>query len=68
MEKVHKNSMNSVQHTPLSESFQVYLYKTVVLYEHETWSHIGNERRLSVLESIVLRRIFGCGRGEVIGG
>jgi hypothetical protein len=25
MEKVQKNSVNSVQHTPSSESFQVYL-------------------------------------------
>jgi hypothetical protein len=26
MEKAQKNSVNSVQHTPSSESFQVYLY------------------------------------------
>jgi hypothetical protein len=29
MEKVQKNSVNSVQHTPSSESFQVYFYRNL---------------------------------------
>jgi hypothetical protein len=31
MEKVQKNSVNSVQHTPSSESFQVYLNKELFI-------------------------------------
>jgi hypothetical protein len=41
----------------------------VVLYGCETWSRtIREERRLSVFENRVLRRIFGPKRDEVTGG
>jgi hypothetical protein len=41
---------------------------SVVLYECETWSHtLREERRLSVFENRVLRRIFGPKRDEVTG-
>ena len=40
----------------------------VVLYEYETWSlSLRKERKLSVFENRVLRRIFGPKRGEVTG-
>jgi hypothetical protein len=41
----------------------------VVLYGFETWSPaLRKERRLSVFENRVLRRIFGPKRDEVTGG
>jgi hypothetical protein len=48
------------------------IYKTVilfvVLYGCETWSlTLRDERRLSVFENRVLRRIFGSKRNEVTG-
>jgi hypothetical protein len=40
----------------------------VVLYGCETWTvTLREERRLSVLDNMVLRRIFGRKRDEVIG-
>ena len=40
----------------------------VVLYGCETWSQtMGEERKLRVLENMVLRRIFGPRREEVMG-
>jgi hypothetical protein len=40
----------------------------VVLYECETWSlTLMEERRLRLFENMVLRRIFGPKRDEVIG-
>ena len=40
----------------------------VVLYECETWSlTLREERKLRVLENMVLRRIFGPRRDEVMG-
>ena len=56
---------NTNTNTPL-------LYRTiilaVVLYGCETWSlTLREERRLSVFENMVLRRIFGPRRDEVTG-
>jgi hypothetical protein len=42
--------------------------RPVVVYGCETWSHIwSEERKLRVLENIVLRRIFGPKTDEVTG-
>jgi hypothetical protein len=56
----------------LSRNLKVKMYKTiilpVVLYGCETWSlTLREEHRLRVLESRVLRRIFGPKRDEVTG-
>jgi hypothetical protein len=48
---------------------KIKIYKTVVLYGCETWSLIlRKEHRLRVFENMVLRRIFGLKRDNVIGG
>jgi hypothetical protein len=54
-------------------NFQIIIYKIiilpVVLYECETWSlTLGEEHRLSMCENMVLRRILGPKRDEIIGG
>ena len=56
----------------LSKNLKIKIYRTiilhVVLYGCETWSLIlREERKLRVLESMVLRRIFGTRRDEVTG-
>ena len=54
----------------LSKNVRIYLtiILPVVLYGCETWSlTLRNERRLSVFENRVLRRIFGPKRDEVTG-
>ena len=54
----------------LSKNLKIKMYRTVilpvVLYGCETWSlTFRDERRLSVFENRVLRRIFGPKRDEV---
>jgi len=56
----------------LSKNSEIKIYRTtilpVVLYGCETWSlTLGEERKLSVFENMVLRRIFGPRRDEVTG-
>jgi len=56
----------------LSKYLKIKIYRTlilpVVLYGCETWSLIlREERKLSVFENMVLRRIFGPRRDEVTG-
>jgi len=56
----------------LSDNMKIKIYRTVVLcvmlYGCETWSCIlREERRLSVFENRVLRRIFESKRDEVTG-
>jgi hypothetical protein len=56
----------------LSRNVKVKIYKTIilpdVLYGCETWSlTLREERRLTVIENRVLRRIFGPKRDEVTG-
>jgi len=54
----------------LSKNLKIKIYRTVilpiVLYGCETWSlTLREERKLSVFENMVLRRIFGPRRDEV---
>ena len=52
----------------LSKNVKIKIYKSVVLYWCETWSlTLREERKLRVLENMVLRRIFGPRRDEVTG-
>jgi hypothetical protein len=56
----------------LSEKLKIKILRTiilpVVLYGCETWSlTLREERRLSVFENRVLRRVFGHKRDEVTG-
>ena len=56
----------------LSKNLKIKIYRTiivlVVLYGCETWSlTLREERKLRVLENMVLRRIFGPRREEVTG-
>src|SRR5215469_7103975 len=56
----------------LSKTLKIKIYSTiilpVVLYGCETWSLImREERRLSVFENRVLRRVFGPKRDEITG-
>ena len=65
----------SVQHllspSLLSKNLKIKLYRTiilpVVLYGSKTWSlTFREERRLRMFENMVLRRIFGLERDEII--
>jgi len=48
--------------------YKYYLILPVVLYGCETWSlTLREERKLRVFKNMVLRRIFGPGRDEVMG-
>jgi len=54
----------------LSKKLKIKIYRTiilpVVLYGCETWSlTLREERKVRVFENKVLRKIFGCRRGEV---
>ena len=54
----------------LSKNLKIKIYGNiilpVVLYGCETWSlTLREERKLRLLENMVLRRIFGCRRDEV---
>jgi len=56
----------------LSKNLKIKIYRTTVLpavlYGCETWSlTLREERKLSVFENMVLRRIFGPRRDEVTG-
>ena len=55
----------------LSKKLKIKIYRTVilpVLYGCETWSlTLREERRLSVFEKRVLRRVFGPKKDEVTG-
>jgi len=56
----------------LSKNLKIKIHRTiilpVVLYGRETWSlTLRGERKLRVFENIVLRRIFGPRRDEVMG-
>ena len=55
----------------LSKNTNAKIYGTIilpVLYGFETWlPTLKLERRLRVFENGVLRKIFGCKRGEVTG-
>jgi hypothetical protein len=56
----------------MSKNLKIRIYKTiispVVLYGCETWSlTLGEEHRLGVFESRLMRRIFGPKRDKVIG-
>jgi len=56
----------------LSKNLKIKIYRTlilpVVLYGCETWSMtLREERKLKVFENMVLRRIFGPRRDEVMG-
>ena len=56
----------------LSKDLKIKIYRTiilpVVLYGRETWSlTLREERKLRVFENMVLRRIFGPRRDEVMG-
>jgi len=56
----------------LSKNLKIKIYRNiilpVVLYGCETWSlTLREERKLSVFENMVLRRIFGPRRDEVTG-
>ena len=63
---------NLLSYSLLPKKVKVKIYRTiilpVVLYGCETWSlTLREERRLTVFENRVLRRIFGFKRDEVIG-
>ena len=54
----------------LSKNLKIKIYRTIilplVLYGCETWSlTLREERKMRVLENMVLRRIFGPRRDEV---
>jgi len=56
----------------LSKNLKIKIYRTitlpVVLYGCETWSlTLREERKLTVLENRVFRRVFGPKRNEVTG-
>jgi hypothetical protein len=56
----------------LSKNLKIKIYRTiivpVVLYGCETWSlTLREERKLRVFENMVLRRIFGPRRDEIMG-
>jgi hypothetical protein len=56
----------------LSKSLKIKIYRTIILpivsYGCETWSlTLREERRLRVFENMVLRRIFGPRRDDVMG-
>ena len=57
----------------LSKNLKIKIYRTIILpvflYGCETWSlTLREERKLRVLENMVLRRIFGPRMDEVKGG
>jgi hypothetical protein len=57
----------------LSKNVEIRIHKTIilpmVLYGCKTWSlTLREEHRLRVFEKIVLRRIFGPKRDEMVGG
>ena len=64
--------VNVIRTRWLSKNLKIKIYRTItlsfVLYGCETWSlTVREERRLTVFENRVLRRIFGPKRDEVTG-
>jgi len=56
----------------LSKNLKIKIYRTIILpvdlYGCETWSLIlREERKLRVFEKMILRRIFGTRRDEIMG-
>ena len=55
----------------LSKNLKIKIYRTIILpvalYGCETWSLTLRERKLRVFENMLLRRIFGLRRDEVMG-
>jgi len=63
---------NLLSYRLLSKNIRIKIYRTIilpiVLYGCEAWSlTLREERRLRVFENMVLRRIFGPRRDEVMG-
>ena len=63
---------NLLSSSLLSKELKIKIYRTiilpVVLYGCETWSlTLRDERRLRVFENMVLRRVFGPKRDDVMG-
>jgi hypothetical protein len=62
---------NLVSSSMLSKNLQIWIYRTIiflVVYGCETWSlTLREERRMTVLEKRVLRRIFGPKKDDVTG-
>ena len=68
----HHSVQNLLSSRLLSKNLKIKIYRTiilpVVLYGCETWSlTLWAERKLKVFENMVLRRIFGPRRNEVMG-
>ena len=68
----YHSMQNLLSSTLLSKNLKIKIYRTiilpVVLYGCETWLlTLREERKLRVFENMVLRRIFGPRRGEVMG-
>jgi len=67
----YHSMQNALSSRLLSKNLNIKIYRTkifpVVLYGCETWSlTLREERRLRVFESMVLRRLFGPRRDEVM--
>jgi hypothetical protein len=63
---------NLLSRSLLSKNINIKIYRaiilSIVLHGYETWSlTLREERRLSVLENRVLRRIFGAKKNKVTG-
>jgi len=68
----HHSMKNLLSSRLLSKNLKIKIYRTiilpVVLYGCETWSlTLREERKVRVFENMVLRRIFGPRRDEVMG-
>jgi len=68
----YHSALNLLSSRLLSKNLKIKIYRSiilpVVLYGCETWSlTLREERKLRVLENMVLRRIFGPRRDEVTG-
>jgi hypothetical protein len=70
----YHSSQNLLSSLLLSKNIKIRMYKTVILpvvlcWCGEAWSlTLREEHRMRVLENMVLRRIFGPKRDEVLGG
>ena len=59
---------NRLSSSSLSKNIKIKIYRTVVLYEYDTWSLTLREgRSLNLFDCRVLRRIFWLKRVEVKG-
>jgi len=64
--------LNVLSSRSLPKNLKIKIYRTIILpvvvYRCETWSlTLREERKLRVIENMVLRRIFGPRRDEVTG-